>query len=145
FDCDRVSAFGGIVAVNRPLDGPTAAAITEIFTEVVIAPGADAAARAAFAAKPNLRLLLVDELPNSRRGALQIKAIAGALLVQTRDNGAVAPADLKVVTRREPTDRELADCLFAWTVARHVKSNAIVFARGGATAGIGAGQMNRRD
>src|SRR5690606_28207883 len=100
FDCDRVSAFGGIVAVNRPLDGPTAEAITGIFTEVVVAPGADAAARAAFAAKPNLRLLLVDELPNARRGGLLVKPIAGALLVQSRDNGAVALDDLKVVTRR---------------------------------------------
>jgi phosphoribosylaminoimidazolecarboxamide formyltransferase/IMP cyclohydrolase len=145
FDCDRISAFGGIVAVNRPLDGATAAAITEIFTEVVIAPGADEAARAAFAAKPNLRLLLVDELPDPRRGALQVKAIAGALLVQTRDNGAISAADLKVVTRRAPSERELADCLFAWAVARHVKSNTIVFARDGVTAGIGAGQMNRRD
>lgn len=145
FDCDRVSAFGGIVAVNRPLDGATAAAITEIFTEVVIAPGADEVARAAFAAKPNLRLLLLDELPDPRRAALQVKAIAGALLVQTRDNGAISAADLKVVTRRAPSERELADCLFAWAVARHVKSNTIVFARDGVTAGIGAGQMNRRD
>jgi len=145
FDGDRVSAFGGIVAVNRPLDGATAAAITEIFTEVVVAPGADEAARAAFAAKPNLRLLLVDELPNPRRGGLMIKPIAGALLVQSRDNGCVLPADLKVVTELQPNDRQLADMLFAWTVARHVKSNAIVFAKGGATAGIGAGQMNRRD
>jgi phosphoribosylaminoimidazolecarboxamide formyltransferase/IMP cyclohydrolase len=145
FDCDRVSAFGGIVAVNRPLDGPTAAAITEIFTEVVVAPGADAAARAAFAAKPNLRLLLIEDLPNARRGGLLVRPIAGALLVQTRDNGAVAAEDLKIVTKRAPTARELADCLFAWTVARHVKSNAIVFARDGITAGIGAGQMNRRD
>ena len=145
FDCDRVSAFGGIVAVNRPLDGPTAEAITGIFTEVVVAPGADETARAAFAAKPNLRLLLIDELPNARRGGLQVKPIAGALLVQTRDNGAVLAEQLKVVTKRAPTEQELADCLFAWTVARHVKSNAIVFAKGGATAGIGAGQMNRRD
>jgi phosphoribosylaminoimidazolecarboxamide formyltransferase / IMP cyclohydrolase len=145
FDGDRVSAFGGIVAVNRPLDGATAAAITEIFTEVVVAPGADEAARAAFAAKPNLRLLLVDELPNPRRGGLLVKPIAGALLVQSRDNGAVLPADLKVVTELQPSERQLADMLFAWTVARHVKSNAIVFAKGGATAGIGAGQMNRRD
>jgi phosphoribosylaminoimidazolecarboxamide formyltransferase / IMP cyclohydrolase len=145
FDGDRVSAFGGIVAVNRPLDGATAAAITEIFTEVVVAPGADEAARAAFAAKPNLRLLLVDELPNPRRGGLQVKPIAGALLVQSRDNGSVLPADLKVVTELQPTERQLRDMLFAWTVARHVKSNAIVFAKGGATAGIGAGQMNRRD
>ncbi len=145
FDCDRVSAFGGIIAVNRPLDGPTAAAITEIFTEVVVAPGADEAARAAFAAKPNLRLLLVDELPNARRGGLLVKPIAGALLVQSRDNGAVLLGDFKVVTELAPTDRQLRDMLFAWTVARHVKSNAIVFARDGATAGIGAGQMNRRD
>jgi len=145
FDCDRVSAFGGIVAVNRPLDGATAAAITEIFTEVVVAPGADAAARAAFAAKPNLRLLLVDDLPNARRGGLLVKPIAGALLAQSRDNGAIEADALKIVTTLQPTDRQLRDMLFAWTVARHVKSNAIVFARDGITAGIGAGQMNRRD
>jgi phosphoribosylaminoimidazolecarboxamide formyltransferase / IMP cyclohydrolase len=143
--CDHVSAFGGIVAVNRPLDGPTADAICEIFTEVVVAPGADEAARAAFAAKKNLRLLLIDELPNPRRGGLQVKPIAGGLLVQSRDNGAISAEDLKVVTKRAPTEQELKDCLFAWTVARHVKSNAIVYAKDGATAGIGAGQMNRRD
>lgn len=143
--CDPVSAFGGIIAVNRPLDGATASAITEIFTEVVIAPGADDAAKAAFAAKPNLRLLLVDDLLDARRGGLQVKPIAGALLVQTRDNGAISAADLQVVTKRAPTDQELADCLFAWTIARHVKSNAIVFAKDRVTAGIGAGQMNRRD
>jgi phosphoribosylaminoimidazolecarboxamide formyltransferase/IMP cyclohydrolase len=143
--CDSVSAFGGIVAVNRPLDGPTAEAICEIFTEVVVAPGADAAARAAFSAKKNLRLLLIDELPNPRRGGLSVKPIAGGLLVQSRDNGAIVANDLKVVTKRAPTEQELKDCLFAWTVARHVKSNAIVYARDGATAGIGAGQMNRRD
>ena len=143
--CDSVSAFGGIVACNVPLDGPTAEAICEIFTEVVVAPGADDAARAAFAAKKNLRLLLLDELPDARRGGLQARPIAGGLLVQSRDNGAVAAEDLRVVTKRAPTVAEMADCLFAWTVARHVKSNAIVFAHGGATAGIGAGQMNRRD
>ena len=143
--CDSVSAFGGIVAVNRPLDGPTAEAICEIFTEVVVAPGADDAAKAAFARKKNLRLLLIDELPNPRRGGLLIKPIAGGLLVQSRDNGGISAADLKVVTTRAPTGQELKDCLFAWTVARHVKSNAIVYARDGATAGIGAGQMNRRD
>jgi len=143
--CDSVSAFGGIVAVNRPLDGPTAEAICEIFTEVVVAPGADEAAKAAFAGKKNLRLLLVDELPNPRRGGLLVKPIAGGLLVQSRDNSAISEADLKVVTRRAPTEQELRDCLFAWTVARHVKSNAIVYARDGSTAGIGAGQMNRRD
>jgi phosphoribosylaminoimidazolecarboxamide formyltransferase/IMP cyclohydrolase len=143
--CDSVSAFGGIVAVNRPLDGPTAEAICEIFTEVVVAPGADEAAKAAFAGKKNLRLLLVDELPNARRGGLQVKPIAGGLLVQSRDNGALSADDLQVVSKRAPTEQELKDCLFAWTVARHVKSNAIVYARDGATAGIGAGQMNRRD
>jgi phosphoribosylaminoimidazolecarboxamide formyltransferase/IMP cyclohydrolase len=143
--CDSVSAFGGIVALNRPLDGPTAEAICEIFTEVVIAPGADEAARKAFAAKKNLRLLLIEDLPDPRRAGFTMKTIAGGLLLQSRDNGAVGPADLQVVTKREPTEQELKDCLFAWTVARHVKSNAIVYAKGGATAGIGAGQMNRRD
>lgn len=144
-ECDDVSAFGGIVAVNVPLDGPTAEAICEIFTEVVVAPAADAAAVAAFARKKNLRLLLTGDLPDPRRGGLQIKPITGGLLVQSRDNGAISAADLKVVTRRAPTEQELRDCLFAWTVARHVKSNAIVYAKDGITAGIGAGQMNRRD
>jgi phosphoribosylaminoimidazolecarboxamide formyltransferase / IMP cyclohydrolase len=143
--CDDVSAFGGIVAVNVPLDGPTAEAICEIFTEVVVAPGADAAALAAFSKKKNLRLLLTGDLPDPRRGGLTIKPITGGLLVQTRDNGAISEADLKVVSQRAPTQQELKDCLFAWTVARHVKSNAIVYARDGITAGIGAGQMNRRD
>jgi phosphoribosylaminoimidazolecarboxamide formyltransferase/IMP cyclohydrolase len=143
--CDDVSAFGGIVAVNVPLDGPTAEAICQIFTEVVVAPAADAAARAAFARKKNLRLLLTGDLPDPRRGGLQVKAITGGLLVQSRDNGAISAADLKVVTQRAPSEQELKDCLFAWTVARHIKSNAIVYARDGITAGIGAGQMNRRD
>jgi phosphoribosylaminoimidazolecarboxamide formyltransferase/IMP cyclohydrolase len=143
--CDDVSAFGGIVAVNSVLDGPTAEAICEIFTEVVVAPDADAAAIAAFAKKKNLRLLLTGNLPDPRRGGLQVKPITGGLLVQSRDNGAITAADLKVVTRRQPSEQELKDCLFAWTVARHVKSNAIVYARDGVTAGIGAGQMNRRD
>jgi phosphoribosylaminoimidazolecarboxamide formyltransferase / IMP cyclohydrolase len=145
FDCDRISPFGGVIATNRSLDGATAAAITEILTDVVVAPGADDEALALFAKKKNLRLLLVGELPNPRRGGLQVKPIAGGLLVQGRDNGAVAVADLRVVTATQPTERQLADMLFAWTVARHVKSNAIVFARDGVTAGIGAGQMNRRD
>ena len=143
--CDDVSAFGGIVAVNTVLDGPTAEAICEIFTEVVVAPDADEAAIAAFARKKNLRLLLTGDLPDPRRGGLQVKPITGGLLVQSRDNGAIAAADLKVVTKRQPSEQELKDCLFAWTVARHVKSNAIVYARDGITAGIGAGQMNRRD
>jgi phosphoribosylaminoimidazolecarboxamide formyltransferase / IMP cyclohydrolase len=143
--CDDVSAFGGIVAVNAVLDGPTAEAICEIFTEVVVAPDADEAALAAFAKKKNLRLLLTGDLPDPRRGGLSVRQITGGLLVQSRDNGAVLPADLKVVTKRQPSEQELKDCLFAWTVARHVKSNAIVYARDGITAGIGAGQMNRRD
>jgi phosphoribosylaminoimidazolecarboxamide formyltransferase/IMP cyclohydrolase len=143
FACDSVSAFGGIIAVNRPLDGPTAEAICEIFTEVVCAPGADDAARAIFAAKKNLRLILTGELPDPCRPGLAIKSIAGGFLVQTRDNGRIPRSDLRVVTRRHPTEGELSDCLFAWTVAKHVKSNAIVYARGGSTAGIGAGQMNR--
>jgi len=145
FDCDRTSAFGGIVACTRPLDGPTAEAICEIFTEVVIAPAANSAARAVFAAKKNLRLLLVEGLPDPRRSGFEIKTIAGGLLVQSRDKGAVGEEELKVVTKRAPTERELRDCLFAWKVARHVKSNAIVYAKDGVTAGIGAGQMNRRD
>ncbi|MET0587529.1 MAG: bifunctional phosphoribosylaminoimidazolecarboxamide formyltransferase/IMP cyclohydrolase [Novosphingobium sp.] len=143
--CDDVSAFGGIVAVNTPLDGPTAEAICQIFTEVVVAPAADEAARAAFAKKKNLRLLLTGDLPDPRRDGLMVKPITGGLLVQSRDNGAITPADLKVVTKRAPTEQELKDCFFAWTVARHVKSNAIVYAKDGITAGIGAGQMNRRD
>jgi phosphoribosylaminoimidazolecarboxamide formyltransferase / IMP cyclohydrolase len=143
--CDDVSAFGGIVAVNVPLDGPTAEAICAIFTEVVVAPDADEAALAVFAKKKNLRLLLTGDLPDPRRGGLTVRQITGGLLVQSRDNGAVLPADLKVVTKRQPSEQELKDCLFAWTVARHVKSNAIVYARDGITAGIGAGQMNRRD
>jgi phosphoribosylaminoimidazolecarboxamide formyltransferase/IMP cyclohydrolase len=141
--CDSVSAFGGIIAVNRPLDGPTAEAMTGIFTEVVAAPGADEAAREVFARKKNLRLLITGELPDPTRPGLQIKSIAGGLLVQSRDNGQVIEGDLKVVTKRAPTLQELADCRFAWTVAKHVKSNAIVYAKDGATAGIGAGQMNR--
>ena len=144
-ECDSVSAFGGIVATNVPLDGPTAEAICQIFTEVVVAPGADEDARAAFARKKNLRLLITDGLPDPRRPGVTQVVIAGGLLVQTRDNGAVSENDLKIVTKREPTEQELKDCLFAWTVARHVKSNAIVYAKNGATAGIGAGQMNRRD
>ena len=143
FACDTVSAFGGIIAVNRPLDSPTAEAISGIFTEVVVAPSADAAARAVFAGKKNLRLLLTGTLPDPKRDGLMLKSIAGGMLVQSRDNGHVAAADLKVVTQRQPTERELADCLFAWTVAKHVKSNAIVYAKDGATAGVGAGQMNR--
>ncbi|OBX18075.1 bifunctional phosphoribosylaminoimidazolecarboxamide formyltransferase/IMP cyclohydrolase [Erythrobacter sp. QSSC1-22B] len=143
--CDSVSAFGGIIAVNRPLDGPTAEAIGEIFTEVVCAPAADDAAKAVFAKKKNLRLILTGDLPDPARGGMMLRTIAGGALLQSRDDGAITAAQLKVVTKRAPTEQELADCLFAWTVAKHVKSNAIVYAKDGATAGIGAGQMNRRD
>jgi phosphoribosylaminoimidazolecarboxamide formyltransferase / IMP cyclohydrolase len=143
FACDSVSAFGGIIAVNRPLDRAAAEAMARIFTEVVIAPEADAEARAVFAAKKNLRLLLCGDLPDPSRPGMNVRSIAGGWLVQTRDGGRIGPDQLKVVTKRAPTDQELADCLFAWTVAKHVKSNAIVYARDGATAGIGAGQMNR--
>ena len=143
--CDSVSAFGGIVATNRPLDAATAEAITQIFTEVVVAPDADEDAKAIFARKKNLRLLLTGGLPDPKRNGQTLAVIAGGVLVQDRDNGSIGTDDLKVVTKRQPTERELADCLFAWTVAKHVKSNAIVYARDGATAGIGAGQMNRRD
>jgi phosphoribosylaminoimidazolecarboxamide formyltransferase/IMP cyclohydrolase len=143
--CDSVSAFGGIVATNRPLDAATAEAIAGIFTEVVVAPDADEGAREIFAKKKNLRLLLTGELPDPTRGGQTMAVIAGGILVQDRDNGTIAPDQLKVVTKRQPTEEELADCLFAWTVAKHVKSNAIVYAKDGVTAGIGAGQMNRRD
>ncbi|CAN5227918.1 bifunctional phosphoribosylaminoimidazolecarboxamide formyltransferase/IMP cyclohydrolase [soil metagenome] len=144
-ECDSVSAFGGIIACNRPLDGATAEAISAIFTEVVAAPDADDAAKAVFAKKKNLRLLLTGDLPDPMRGGQTIAIIAGGILVQDRDNGHVTREQLKVVTKRAPTEQELNDCLFAWTVAKHVKSNAIVYARDGVTAGIGAGQMNRRD
>ncbi len=143
--CDPVSAFGGIVALNRVLEGPAAEAIAAIFTEVVVAPGADDAARAVFARKPNLRLLLTGDLPDPARTGLQTKIIAGGVLVQQRDNGRVARGDMTVVTARAPSEAEWADLLFAWTVAKHVKSNAIVYAHGGSTAGIGAGQMSRLD
>jgi phosphoribosylaminoimidazolecarboxamide formyltransferase / IMP cyclohydrolase len=141
--CDSVSAFGGIIAVNRPLDAATAEAMAGIFTEVVAAPDASEAAKAIFAKKKNLRLLLTGDLPDPARGGLSVKTIAGGYLVQSRDNGQVSRELLKTVTKRAPTEAELADCLFAWTVAKHTKSNAIIYAKDGSTAGIGAGQMNR--
>ncbi|MGQ5700820.1 bifunctional phosphoribosylaminoimidazolecarboxamide formyltransferase/IMP cyclohydrolase [Sandaracinobacteroides sp. A072] len=140
--CDPVSAFGGIIALNRPLDAETAKIITELFTEVIIAPGADEAARAVVAKKPNLRLLIAP-LPDPARPGLVLRSVSGGFLVQSRDNQLMG--ELKIVTKRQPTPRELADMAFAWTVAKHVKSNAIVYARDGATAGIGAGQMSRLD
>ena len=141
FACDTVSAFGGIIALNRTLDAATAKLITGIFTEVVVAPDADEEAIALFAAKKNLRLLLTGALPDPTRAGIAAKSIAGGWLVQSRDNGRIG--DMTVVTKRQPTAQELADCRFAWTVAKHVKSNAIVYAKDGSTAGIGAGQMNR--
>ncbi|MBN8551423.1 MAG: bifunctional phosphoribosylaminoimidazolecarboxamide formyltransferase/IMP cyclohydrolase [Caulobacterales bacterium] len=144
-ECDAVSAFGGVIAVNRPLTGDDARAITEIFTEVVIAPGADDEARAVFAAKKNLRLLITDGLPDPHGPGEVFRSVAGGFLVQSRDRSLIRPEDLKIVTRRQPTPQEIEDMLFAFTVAKHVKSNAIVYAKDGQTAGIGAGQMNRRD
>ncbi len=143
--CDPVSAFGGIVAVNRRLDAEAARAIVEVFTEVVIAPEADEEAVAVFAAKKNLRLLVTGGLPDPRASGAVFRSVAGGFLMQTRDTAAITAADLKVVTRRQPTKAEVADMLFAFTIAKHVKSNAIVYAKDGQTAGIGAGQMNRRD
>ncbi len=145
YDCDRTSAFGGIVALNRRLDAATAEEICQIFTEVVIAPEADEGAKAVFAAKKNLRLLTTGALPDPKAPGLAFRQVAGGFLVQDRDNGFVTPADLEVVTRRAPTEAELADLLFAWKVAKHVKSNAIVYVKGGATVGVGAGQMSRVD
>ncbi len=145
YDCDRTSAFGGIVALNQPLDAETATEIVKIFTEVVIAPGASDAARAIFAGKRNLRLLTTENLPDPRMPGLGFRQVAGGFLVQDRDIGHISADHLRVVTRRKPTAAELDDLLFAWTVAKHVKSNAIVYVNGGATVGIGAGQMSRID
>ncbi|MGR3548751.1 MAG: bifunctional phosphoribosylaminoimidazolecarboxamide formyltransferase/IMP cyclohydrolase [Roseovarius sp.] len=145
FDCDRTSAFGGIIALNQPLDAATAEEIAEIFTEVVIAPGADAGAMSIFAKKKNLRLLLTDGLADPATAGRMIKQVSGGYLVQDKDNGRINAADLKVVTKRAPDPRELEDLLFAWKVAKHVKSNAIVYVKDGATVGVGAGQMSRVD
>ncbi len=145
FDCDRTSAFGGIIALNHPLDAETAEEIAGIFTEVVIAPGADEGARAVFAAKKNLRLLTTEGLADPTAAALAVRQVSGGYLVQDKDVGRISAADLKVVTKRQPTDQEMADMLFAWTVAKHVKSNAIIYVKDGATVGVGAGQMSRVD
>jgi len=143
--CDPVSAFGGIIALNRPLDEATATRIAEIFTEVIIAPGASEAARAVLAKKPNLRLLLTDGLPDPEAPGRVVKSIAGGLLVQDRDAAHGAQHALTTVTKRAPSAQELQDLRFAFVIAKHVKSNAIVYARDGATVGIGAGQMSRVD
>ncbi len=142
---DPVSAYGGIVALNRPLDAEVAAEIVKVFAEVVIAPGISEEAAAILAAKKNLRLLVADGLPDPRSHAMTVRSVASGLLVQDRDWGMVAEADLKVVSKRAPTPAEIADMLFAWKVAKYVKSNAIVYCRDGATAGVGAGQMSRVD
>jgi phosphoribosylaminoimidazolecarboxamide formyltransferase / IMP cyclohydrolase len=143
--CDPVSAFGGIVAVNRGLDAEAARAITEIFTEVIIAPDASEEAIAIVGAKKNLRLLVTGGLPDPRASGIIVKSVAGGLLAQSRDNAVVDDMAFKVVTRRAPTNAELADLAFAFRVAKHVKSNTIVYARDRATVGIGAGQMSRID
>ena len=145
FDCDRTSAFGGIVALNGTLDGDTARAISEIFTEVVIAPDASDEAKEVFAAKKNLRLLTTGGLPDPKAARLAARQVSGGWLVQDDDIGRIDAADLKVVTKLAPTDDQIADMLFAWRVAKHVKSNAIIYARDRATVGIGAGQMSRVD
>lgn len=145
FDCDRTSAFGGIIALNQPIDGATAEAITGILTEVVIAPDADSEAKEVFARKKNLRLLTTGGLADPKSNGLAIRQVSSGWLIQDRDNGCVTENDLKVVTKRVPTKTELNDLLFAWTVAKHVKSNAIVYAKDNATVGIGAGQMSRVD
>jgi phosphoribosylaminoimidazolecarboxamide formyltransferase/IMP cyclohydrolase len=143
--CDPVSAYGGIIAANRKLDAAAAAKMVEIFTEVIIAPDADEDAIALIAAKKNLRLLLTGGLPDPRAPGLMLRTVSGGFLAQARDNAVVDDMKLEVVTRRPPTSRELADLRFAFRVAKHVKSNAIVYAREGATVGIGAGQMSRVD
>ena len=142
--CDPVSAFGGIIALNRPLDAATAMEITELFTEVIVVPYVEEEAQAIVARKKNLRLLVLEGSSFSGSG-LAVKSVGGGLLVQTRDTLSVDDMDLRVVTRRQPTQAELADLRFAFRVAKHVKSNAIVYAKAGATVGIGAGQMSRVD
>ncbi|SOC37281.1 phosphoribosylaminoimidazolecarboxamide formyltransferase/IMP cyclohydrolase [Rhizobium subbaraonis] len=143
--CDPVSAFGGIIALNSALDAATAEEIVKLFTEVIIAPAADDGARAVIAAKPNLRLLVTGGLPDPRTPGISAKTVSGGLLVQNRDNGMVEDLELKVVTKRAPSAQELEDMKFAFKVAKHVKSNAVVYAKDGQTAGIGAGQMSRVD
>ena len=143
--CDSTSAFGGIVALNRKLDAEAAKAITEIFTEVIIAPDADEEAIKIVVAKKNLRLLLAGGLPDPRAGGTTVKSVAGGLLVQSRDNAVIDEMQMKTVTKRAPSEAEFADLRFAFRVAKHVKSNTIVYAKNRATVGIGAGQMSRVD
>lgn len=144
-DADPVSAFGGIVSSNVSLDADTATGIASIFTEVVIAPDASEEAKAILAAKPNLRLMLTGAMPDPQAGGLKLKSVSGGFLAQSRDNGHITEADINIVTRAKPDAGQLADMMFAWRVAKHVKSNAIVFVKDSVTAGVGAGQMSRVD
>ena len=143
--CDSVSAFGGVIALNRTLDAETAEEIVKLFTEVIIAPDVTEEAKSIIARKPNLRLLAAGGLPDPRAAGITAKTVSGGLLVQSRDNGMVEDLDLKVVTKRAPTLQELEDMKFAFKIAKHVKSNAVIYAKDGQTAGIGAGQMSRVD
>ncbi|MGI9386985.1 MAG: bifunctional phosphoribosylaminoimidazolecarboxamide formyltransferase/IMP cyclohydrolase, partial [Methyloligellaceae bacterium] len=143
--CDQTSAFGGIIALNQTLDKAAAEAISQIFTEVIIAPDASDDALEVLAAKKNLRVLLAGGLPDPKADALAVKMLSGGFLAQARDNGCVASLELRTVTKRQPTEQELSNLRFAFTVCKHVKSNAIVYAKDGATVGIGAGQMSRID
>lgn len=143
--CDSVSAFGGVIALNRTLDAETAEEIVKLFTEVIIAPDVTEEAKSIIARKPNLRLLAAGGLPDPRAAGITAKTVSGGLLVQSRDNGMVEDLDLKVVTKRAPTPQELEDMKFAFKIAKHVKSNAVIYAKDGQTAGIGAGQMSRVD
>lgn len=143
--CDSVSAFGGVIALNRTLDAETAEEIVKLFTEVIIAPDVTEEAKSIIARKPNLRLLAAGGLPDPRAAGITAKTVSGGLLVQSRDNGMVEDLELKVVTKRAPTAQELEDMKFAFKIAKHVKSNAVIYAKDGQTAGIGAGQMSRVD
>ncbi|HWY63566.1 MAG TPA: bifunctional phosphoribosylaminoimidazolecarboxamide formyltransferase/IMP cyclohydrolase, partial [Rhizomicrobium sp.] len=143
--CDTQSAFGGVLAFNQTLDGATAEEISNIFTEVIIAPDADEDARKILASKKNLRLLTAGSLPDPLSPTLTYRSVAGGFLVQTRDNGRITRKELKVVTKRQPSEQEITDMLLAFTIGKHVKSNAIVYVKDGSTAGIGAGQMSRVD
>ncbi|MGO4317692.1 bifunctional phosphoribosylaminoimidazolecarboxamide formyltransferase/IMP cyclohydrolase [Agrobacterium tumefaciens] len=143
--CDSVSAFGGVIALNRTLDAETAEEIVKLFTEVIIAPDVTEEAKSIIARKPNLRLLAAGGLPDPRAAGITAKTVSGGLLVQSRDNGMVEDLELKVVTKRVPTPQELDDMKFAFKIAKHVKSNAVIYAKDGQTAGIGAGQMSRVD
>ncbi len=144
-NCDQTSAFGGIIALNDTLDKETAEQISQIFTEVVIAPNATDEAKAIFANKKNLRLLTTQGLPDMNDSGEIWRQVSGGYLIQDRDNGSINRNKLEVVTKRKPTENEISDMLFAWKVAKHVKSNAIVYVKDNATVGIGAGQMNRLD